>query len=152
MQRISRRETNQAIAKLRKDLMVLKKNVVEQKRRIADLEKMNKSLSRQQERLARHPAVQAEIPPVSEEVSIYSRSVKSLRRRFSLTQADLAGLLGVSKNIIAIWEKKTGKLNIRNLDVRKALLDLKKMKKAEIDERLDKTQKKKPAKKKTRKK
>ena len=63
MQRISRRETNQAIVKLRKDLIALKKTVADQKRRIADLEKMNRALSKQQTKFAQHPAVQAEMLP-----------------------------------------------------------------------------------------
>jgi hypothetical protein len=50
-------------------------------------------------------------------------------------------LIGVSKNIVSIWEKKPGCLRLRKPGIRKALSDLKGMKRREVLEQVQQEKK-----------
>ena len=141
IQRLSRREIKQVASKLRKDHLALKRVVSAQKLRIAELEKLNKDLARQQQKLIRQQILSPGSESEVETIPIYSKSIKGLRRRLALSQAALAELAGVSVNSVVLWEKKSGRINIRNPEVRQKILDLKGMKKAEVSAQLEQKKK-----------
>jgi DNA-binding transcriptional regulator YiaG len=137
IQRLARREANQAITGLKKSNTTLKKTVTEHKRRIAALEKENRKLISEQTKIQKQ--VQTEIPDQEvEDIRITSKQIRSLRRHLGISQVQLAKLLGVSINIVSIWERKPGRINIRKPEVRKGIIELKGMKKVEVQERLEK--------------
>jgi DNA-binding transcriptional regulator YiaG len=151
IQRLSRREIKQAASKLRRDHLALKKVVSAQKLRIAELEKLNRDLAKQQQKLIRQQLLSAESESDVETIPIYSKSIKGLRRRLALSQAALAELAGVSVNSVVLWEKKSGKINIRKPEVRRTILELKGLRKAEVSARLEqkkKTRRRRPRKRK----
>ena len=137
IQRLSRREVTQAIASLGKSNKTLKKTVTEHKRRIAALEKENRKLISGQVKIQKQ--TQSEIPDQEvEDIRITSKQIKSLRGRLDISQAGLSKLLGVSVNIVSIWEGKPGRIKIRKPEVKKGIIELKGMKRAEVQERLEK--------------
>ncbi len=138
IERISRREINKTVLKLRKDQASLKKTAVEQKRRISLLEKELAKVRRNQDVLLRDSASASGPAGDEDEIAIYGRGVKSLRRRLGISQSDLAKLLGVNPNSVVLWEKKSGKIRFRKPGVKKALVDLKGCRKSEVSVRLGK--------------
>jgi DNA-binding transcriptional regulator YiaG len=134
IRRISRREIGLAVSNFRRDHITMKKRLAEQKRRIFEIEKVNKELSKKQAAFSQNAGSKTEAEPIA----VYARGIKSLRRRFDLSQKDLATLVGVNRISIANWEKKSGKITIRKPEVYKILMELKGMKKAEVIARLGK--------------
>ncbi|MCX6567394.1 MAG: hypothetical protein NTW38_13415 [Candidatus Aminicenantes bacterium] len=135
IRRISRREIGLALSNFRRDHIALKKRLAEQKRRIFAIEKVNKELSNKQAVFSQNAGSE----PEAEHVAFYARGIKSLRRRLGLSQIALATLVGMNRISIAHWEKKSGKLTIIKPEVRKRLMELKGMKKAEVAARLGTT-------------
>jgi DNA-binding transcriptional regulator YiaG len=138
IRRISRREIGLALSNFRRDHIALKKRLAEQKRRIFAIEKVNKELSKKQAAFGQDQRVEVGSGQEAEHAAVYARGIKSLRRRLGLSQIDLATLVGMNRFSIAQWEKKSGKLTIRKPEVRKMLIELKGMKKAEVAARLEK--------------
>ncbi|MFC1590957.1 hypothetical protein ACFL43_00365 [Thermodesulfobacteriota bacterium] len=137
IQRLARKEIKQAITPLIKSNSSLKKTISEHRRRIAALEKENKSLISQQSKIQKQ--TQTEIPDLETgDIWIYAKGLKSLRKRLGISQAALGKLTGASMQAVTLWEKKTGRIKIRNPEVRSALAELKSMKKTEVQERLGK--------------
>ena len=137
IRRISRREIGLALSNFRRDHIAMKKRLAEQRRRIFAIEKANKELSKKQAAFSQNAGSEPEV----EHVAVYARGIKSLRRRLGLSQIALATLVGMNRISIAHWEKKSGKLTIIKPEVRKALMELKGMKKAEVAARLETTKK-----------
>jgi len=138
IRRISRREIGLALSNFRRDHIALKKRLAEQKSRIFAIEKVNKELSKKQAAFGQDQRVEAGSGQEAEHVAVYARGIKSLRRRLGLSQIALATLVGMNRISIAHWEKKSGKLTIIKPEVRKRLMELKGMKKAEVMARLGK--------------
>jgi DNA-binding transcriptional regulator YiaG len=140
IKRLARRELNLAIAPLKVSNTALKKLVYEHKQRITALEKENKRLAVLQGKI--HGPVHDNTTKLKEDgFSITGRQVRSLRGRLGISQAQLAKLLGVSDNIVSIWENKPGRLRLRKPGIRKALSDLKGMKRREVLEQVQQEKK-----------
>ena len=152
MSRLAKREVKAGVAGIRADNIRLKKSNADLKRRIAQLEKDNKRLvAAEDRRLKEAPQV---VPEKAEKARITAKGMKSLRGRLGLSQANLAKLLGVSTQIVQVWEKKEGALNVRDT-TRAAILSIRGIGAREAKARLEamaKKDRKKPAKKKGRKK
>ena len=131
IQRLARREVNQAIAPLKVSNAALKKLVYEHKQRIVALEKENKRFTALQDKI--HGPIHDNAPKLKEDnFRITGQQVRSLRGRLGISQARLAKLLGVCVNIVGIWENKPGRLQIQRSEVRKVLFNLKEMKKQDV--------------------
>lgn len=122
--RISRKEVKNVTGPIAKLNIDLKKIVADLKRRLAALEKENKRL------LAGVKKEKAgEAPEPSEETKkarITSRTIRSLRSRLGLSQADFGKLAGVTTGAVYLWENKEGPLNLRE-KTKAALLAIKGM-------------------------
>jgi len=131
IQRLAKKEINQAVSALRKSNSVLRKTVTEHKRHIAALASENKKLSAQQGKIQKQtqPTVPAQ---EGGDIWIYSKGIKGLRRRLGISQVELAKLVCASMNTVTLWERKASRVKIRKLEVRRALIELKGMKKAEV--------------------
>ncbi len=133
IQRIVRREIVQLAAAQKKGLSAVKKAQVESKKRIAGIEKLVKAGVKAAQRSAAAPAVEA-----PDDLRVNAKSLRSMRNRLGITQGELAELLGVSVQIVSVWETKKGRVHIRNSAVRAALAELKQQKKADVYGRLGK--------------
>ena len=137
--RISRREAKDAAAPIANSSAGLKKMVADLKRRVAALEKGNKRL------LAGVKKDKTEAPPKpSEEIKkarITSTTIRSLRNRLGLSQADFGKLAGVTTHAVYLWETKEGPLNLRD-KTKAALLSIKGMGAREAKGKLGKAEKK----------
>ena len=135
IQRIVRREIAQMAAAQKQGLAVLKKASAEYKRRLAALEKQAK-----QQALAAQCTAGVEAPGDSapDDMRVTAKALKSLRKRLGITQAELAKLLGVSVQVVSIWETKKGRVQIRKEKVRVSLAALKQEKKDAVCARLGK--------------
>jgi DNA-binding transcriptional regulator YiaG len=110
--RISRKEARSAVDPIGKSQTTLKKVVADLKKRLVSLEKENKRLVV----VIGKEEVKAS-PKSSEEPEkgrLTPKSIRSLRSRLALTQADFAKLVGASPYSVHLWETKEGALNLRD--------------------------------------
>ncbi len=135
IQRIVHREIAQMAAAQKQGLAVLKKASAEYKRRIAVLEKQAKHQASVALRTAGAEAPDAGAP---DDVRVTAKALKSMRKRLGITQTELAKLLGVSMQVVSVWETKKGRVQIRKEKVRTALAALKQEKKDAVCVRLGK--------------
>jgi DNA-binding transcriptional regulator YiaG len=131
--RVSRKEAKSAVDPISKSNNALKKTVIDLKKRVAALEKENKRLL---------SAVKTEAPEISFVPSegngkrrITSRTIRSLRNKLGLTQADFARLAGVTPHSVYLWENKEGPLSLRERTHGK-VLSIKEMGAKEAKEKL----------------
>jgi len=134
IQRIVRREIAQMAAVQKQGLAVLKKANAEYKRRLAALEKQAK-----QQASAAQCTAGVEVPDgAPDDMRVTAKALKSMRKRLGITQTELAKLLGVSMQVVSVWETKKGRVQIRKEKVRVSLAALKKEKKDAVCARLGK--------------
>ena len=138
--RISRKEAKSATGPIAKSNGDLKKTVLDLKRRLDVLEKENKRL------LAGVKREEREAPPEpSEQIKkarITSTTIRSLRSRLGLTQAEFGKSAGVTTHAVYLWENKEGPLNLRE-KTKAALLSIKGMGAKEAKEKLGNAEEKK---------
>jgi len=131
IQRLARREVNQAIAPLKKSSASLRKTTSDQKQKIISLEHENKRLQQQIAKVK--PATPGQ--PV-ENIRITGKNIKSLRKRLGITQEEFAKLVGSSIQIVPRWEKTRGRIKMRTPGFIKAIAELRTMKKSEVQDML----------------
>ena len=140
IKRLARREINITITPLKVSNAALKKLVHEHKQEISALKKENKRLAMLLGKI--HGPVHDNAPKLKDDgFTITGRQVRSLRGRLGISQAQLAKLIGVCDNIVSIWENKPGRLQLRKPGIRKALSDLKGMKRREVLEQVQQEKK-----------
>ena len=109
--RISRKEAKALVNKVHKPTLKLRGYVADLKRRGALLEKEVKRLKALMARVEQ--AQPAAAPQEADRIRITAKGMRSLRRKLGLSQVKFAVLLGVSTQIVQIWEKKSGALRVR---------------------------------------
>lgn len=109
--RISRREARTAVGKLHTNATRLRKHTKDLRNRVSALEKESKRLSSLLDKVG--ASLPAAAPEAAEKMRITAKGMRSLRRKLRMSQTQFAGLLGVSTQIVQIWEKKTGALRVR---------------------------------------
>ena len=122
--RISRKEAKSATGPIAKSNIGLKKIVAVLKKRVAALEKENKRLlaGAKKEKPLSAPGPSEE----TKKARITSTTIRSLRSRLGLSQADFGKLAGVTTHAVYLWEHKEGPLNLRE-KTKAALLSIKGM-------------------------
>jgi DNA-binding transcriptional regulator YiaG len=132
--RISRREIKVSVNPLRSATIALKKTVAELKRKTAALEAENKRfaglLKSEEARIAQVP------DEVKEKARITAKTVRKVRGKLGLSQADFATLLGISRQSAFMMEQKSGRLRLRPATLAK-LLVVREMGKREALRRLE---------------
>ena len=138
--RISRKEAKGAAAPIATSNAGLRKTVSDLKKRVAALEKENRHLLAgvKREKSAKAPELSRE----PKKARITSKTIRSLRSRLGLSQADFGKLAGVTTHAVYLWENKEGQLNLRD-KTKAAFLSIKGMKAREAKERLGNTGEKK---------
>ena len=110
IRRVARKEIRLATDSLKKENARLRKALSEVRKQLAELEKQHKKIVRTAP--SGHPA-----PPVETENNrnwVTAKGIRSMRKKMQITQAEFAQLLGVSAQSVTTWERKDGKLNLRN--------------------------------------
>ena len=105
---------------------------------LAALEKQAKQQASVAQRTVGAEAPDAGAP---DDVRVTAKALKSMRKRLGITQTELAKLLGVSMQVVSVWETKKGRVQIRKEKVRAALAALKQEKKDAVCARLEKIRK-----------
>jgi DNA-binding transcriptional regulator YiaG len=138
--RISRKEAKSATGPIAKSNSDLKKTILDLKKRLAALEKGNKRLlaGAKKEKPVSAPGLSEE----TKKARITSTTIRSLRNKLGLSQADFGKLAKVTTHAVYLWESKEGKLNLRE-KTKAALLSIKGMGAREAKEKLGKTETKK---------
>jgi len=131
--RLARKEVKAATEKLHKDNLQLKRTAAEHKRRIAKLERDNRQLLADAEK-RREQAVKVSDEEV-EGARITAKMIQATRKKLGLSQAELAALVEVNPFTVFQWEHKEGRLAFRG-DTKAAIVEVRKLTKAEAAERL----------------
>lgn len=143
IQRLARKEARSLTSALRKDGARLKRVAADLKRRVSKLERNNRRLVAEAER-RRKEAMQVTGDEV-ESARITAKMVKGIRTKLNLSQAELAKLLGVNSQTVYQWEHKGGRLTFRG-NAKAAIVAVRKLDRAEAQERLAALKEKKPQK------
>lgn len=133
VRRLARKEAKDDVARLRKDNVELKRVLAQIRQRLAKLEQEKKRLTKV---VAKVQPVPAEAPDSeADRARISSKTIRTLRARLGLTQAELADLVGVSGQSVYQWERRDGQLQLRKA-TKKAVVALKTMGAREAKKRL----------------
>lgn len=133
IRRVAKSEMRQELTKLRKDNAALKRTLADHKRRLATVEKHDRQLVADLES-RRSVTVKASDEEVTK-ARITGRMILSIRKKFGVSQADFAKLIGVTPVSVFLWEKKGGRLQLRSGSAA-AIVAVRKLKVKEARERL----------------
>lgn len=132
--RVSRKELKQDLLRLKQDTVWLKKSLADFKRRIVALERQNRLLKAKSSRLEK---VSTPEPKKLQKMRATGKMIRSLRDKLGLTQAELAKMLEVSGQSVYQWERKEGRLRLRE-NAKSALQRVRQMGKREVRAELEK--------------
>lgn len=132
--RVSRKELKQDLLRLKQDTVWLKKSLADFKRRIVALERQNRLLKAKSSRLEK---VSTPEPKKLRKMRATGKMIRSLRDKLGLTQAELAKMLEVSGQSVYQWERKEGRLRLRE-NAKSALQRVRQMGKREVRAELEK--------------
>ena len=111
VRRLARKEVKDTLAKLQSESAGLRRTVSDMKQRVAALERDNRRLVKDYgER--REEAMQV-TPTAVDRARISGKTIRTLRDKLGLTQADFARLLDVSPQSVYQWERRDDRLQLR---------------------------------------
>jgi DNA-binding transcriptional regulator YiaG len=123
--RLSRKNANLFTRPLKSEIRALKSQV----------RTLKKDLKTVQESLKKSGSLQVAQGTETESAKpgrwFTGKGVKALRRKFKITQAELAALAKVSSQAVVLWERKSGKIRLRHATL-DALAAVKAMSKADV--------------------
>jgi DNA-binding transcriptional regulator YiaG len=135
IQRLAKRQVKAELTSIRRDNVRLKKSVAELRRQVAAIEATSRELVKKVT-----PAVASkEIEAATQQAAKLrptSKSLKSLRARLGLTQAQFGQLLGVSGQAVVQWASREGRIRMRKTTLA-ALARIQNIGKREARRRLD---------------
>ncbi len=122
VRRLARKEFKASLENVRKDLVETRRAVSQLRKTVASLQKENKRIAEKAVKggLQRAPEETKE----KDRARISSKTIRTMRERLGLTQVEMGKLLGVSSQSVYQWERRGGRLRLRNA-TRKAVLELK---------------------------
>jgi DNA-binding XRE family transcriptional regulator len=134
IRRVTRKELKQTASELKQSNVALRRAVSDLKQRVGKLEREKKRLTRGLERqgVATPPEAVEEAP----RLRATSNTIRMLREKLGLTQAELAVLLGVTGQSVYQWEAKGGRLQLRTA-TRAALAEIRGIGKREAHKKLE---------------
>ena len=136
IRRLARSEIRSAISGLKSDNAKLKRTVATLNRQIASLERDNRLLKAAEKRLREGVAKSKMVSEELEQIRFTGKGIRSLRKKLGLSGEDFATLVGVSSQSVYLWERKDGRLKLRD-ESKAALLDLREIGVREAQRRLE---------------
>ena len=132
--RVAKRELKKDLTRVRQDSIWLKKNVADLKRRLVVLERENRLLRAKSTRLEKETT-----PPAEnlQKMRVTGKMIRSLRTRLGIAQVEMGKLLGVSGQSVYQWERKDGRLRLRET-TKTALQRIRQMGKREVQAEMEK--------------
>ncbi|MBI2425683.1 MAG: helix-turn-helix domain-containing protein [Candidatus Hydrogenedentes bacterium] len=114
VRRLARKEVKEAVAALKSENTRLRKTLSQVKQRLDELERTHrrKSGNGSVNGAASSDAASESRPRIT------GKTVRLLRERLKLTQAEFGKLLGVSGQSVYQWERRDGKLRLRHATIR----------------------------------
>jgi DNA-binding transcriptional regulator YiaG len=138
--KLVRKEIKKPLAQLKADNVKLKKNLAELRKEVAELKRASRSIAKETKFVAqlREEKEASQESPVVDKMRIKGSMIRRLREKLSISQAELAALLGVTGQSIYQWERKQNEM-LRRLrsDSKAALLEVRKMGKKQVRAMLD---------------
>ncbi len=134
VRRLARKEFKASLENVRRDLVETRRAVSQLRKTVASLQKENKRIA---EKVVKGALQRA--PEETEEkdrARISSKTIRTMREKLGLTQVEMGKLLDVSSQSVYQWERRGGRLRLRNA-TRKAVLELKKIGVREARRRLE---------------
>jgi DNA-binding transcriptional regulator YiaG len=111
IQRIARKEIKTSASELHKYNIYLKKNLAELRKQLAAMKQDVRQLKKIQ---GKQPKAETGVTSgAAEKLRFSAKGIRSLRSKWKLSQADFAKLVGVSGLAVYQWERKEGKLALR---------------------------------------
>lgn len=112
VRRLAKKETKDELARLTKSNVELRRSLSDLKKKFADLQKAVRA-GGSGGKAARETTEEAEGGEGPDRTRISSKTIRTLRQRLGLTQAEFAKLVGVTGQSIYQWESKEGQLRFR---------------------------------------
>ena len=109
IQRLAKQQARQEMAGLKKEQVRLKKLVAQLRKEVDALNKRNKRLSKQVEPVIEE-VQEEQAEEQAERIRPTSASIKRLREKLGLTQAEFGQLVDVTPQSVNNWENKGGRL------------------------------------------
>jgi DNA-binding transcriptional regulator YiaG len=116
VRRLARKETKDELVSMRQENAALKKYVASLKKRLETLERQSKRIQKHVA-VATPDAVAAATPEDGESgprLRVSGKTVRTLRQRLGVTQAEFATLLGVTGQSVYQWERRDDRIRLRN--------------------------------------
>ena len=110
--RLAKRQVRTELSPLRRDTVRLKKSVGELRRQIATLSRASRELVKTVTPMMETRAIE-DATKSADKLRPTSKSLKRLRARLGLTQAQFGQLLGVSGQAVVQWASKEGRVRMR---------------------------------------
>jgi DNA-binding transcriptional regulator YiaG len=111
IQRIAKKQIKASASELHKYNVSLKKTLVQLRKQLASIKQEMRQLKKFQGKQLR--AEPQTISETAERLRFSAKGIRSLRKKLKLSQADFAKLVGVSSLAVYQWERKEGKLALR---------------------------------------
>jgi len=118
--RIAKRAVKADILPARKQAIQMRHAIAALKRTVGEIQRELAPRIKEMKRQT-VAAVQSPAAPEGKRVWVFSKGIRSLRKRLGLTQAELAMLVGVSDQAVTQWEGKDGRLSLRKLTLQSVL-------------------------------
>ena len=112
VRRLARKEAKDDLSRLRKDNAEMKHAIAQLRRRTSKLEQEKKQLSKAVSKVQPQPDKDTESG--AQRARISGKTVRTMRARTGLTQAEFAELVGVSGQSVYQWERRDGQLQLRS--------------------------------------
>jgi DNA-binding transcriptional regulator YiaG len=135
IQRLAKRQARAELSPIRRDHVRLKKIVADLRRQMAALNRTSRDLAKKVTPVVAIKETEAATEKAAK-LRPTSKSLKKLRTRLGLTQAQFGKLLGVSGQAVAQWASKEGRIRMRQT-TRSTLVGLQNVGKREAWRRLE---------------
>ncbi len=136
VRRLARKETKDSYAELKRENIELRRTLSAVKKRLDRLEREKKKLGKEIAQVLPEVQEEPEHTSPAERARFSSTTIRNLRQRLRLTQAELAQLVGVTGQSVYQWERKDGQLQLRKA-TREALYELRDLGVREAHRRLE---------------
>ena len=113
VRRLARKETKDSLAELKRENIELRRAISGLRKRIERLEREKKKLGKEIAQVLPDEAEEPIDTSPAERARFSSTTIKNLRKKLRLTQAELAELAEVTGQSVYQWERKGGPLQLR---------------------------------------